>query len=74
MEYRLHLRRLIALCLIILSFNSAVRGVEQAAPPAAQTFTVGGAYQLTAPASWISREPRTRIVEHEFAVPAAQGR
>lgn len=36
-------------------------------------FLIGGAYQLAAPEGWISREPATRIVEHEFAVPAAKG-
>ncbi len=40
---------------------------------AAKTFTIGGAYQLAAPPSWVSREPRTRIVEHEFSVPKADG-
>ncbi len=39
----------------------------------AKTFVVGGAFQLTAPATWVSREPRTRIVEHEFAVPKVAG-
>jgi len=43
------------------------------APAAGKTFVIGGAYQLTAPATWVSREPRTRIVEHEFSVPKADG-
>lgn len=33
----------------------------------------GGKLQLTAPADWVRKQPRTRIVEHEFAIPAAEG-
>ncbi len=39
----------------------------------AKTFTIGGTFQLQAPANWTSRQPRTRIVEHEFAVPKSDG-
>jgi hypothetical protein len=33
----------------------------------------GGKARLTAPETWQSKEPRTSIVEYEFAIPAAQG-
>jgi hypothetical protein len=33
----------------------------------------GGKLQLTAPAAWVRQQPKTRIVEHEFAVPASEG-
>ena len=33
----------------------------------------GGQLSMTAPAAWVSKKPRTRIVEHEFAAPAAKG-
>ncbi len=33
----------------------------------------GGKLELTAPASWLRKQPAVRIVEHEFAVPAAEG-
>ena len=42
-------------------------------PATKSTFSLGGAYQLKAPATWVAKPPRTRIVEHEFAVPAAKG-
>jgi len=48
-------------------------GRSSAADPAAKTFTIGGAFQLQAPDTWASRQPRTRIVEHEFAVPQSEG-
>jgi hypothetical protein len=65
--------RIVALIgFVSLCFASTPR-LSQADDAAAKTFTIGGAYQLAAPAKWISREPRTRIVEHEFAVPKADG-
>lgn len=33
----------------------------------------GGKMQLTAPATWQQKPPQSAIVEHEFAVPAAEG-
>lgn len=38
-----------------------------------KTFPIGEKYLLTAPAKWISKEPRSRIVEFEFEVPAFEG-
>ncbi|HEY4310248.1 MAG TPA: hypothetical protein VGN12_12430 [Pirellulales bacterium] len=63
---------------VLLTAGSLVSGTlgtqccraEDAAP---KTFTIGGAFQLNSPETWVSREPRTRIVEHEFAVPKAEG-
>jgi hypothetical protein len=69
MKYLSKSLTLILLCSALFSTVSTARSADQAA----KTFVVGGAYQLTAPAAWISREPRTRIVEHEFAIPAAKG-
>jgi hypothetical protein len=40
---------------------------------APKTFLVGGAFQLMAPESWVSRQPRNRIIEHEFSVPPSKG-
>jgi hypothetical protein len=33
----------------------------------------GGKLELQAPATWVRVQPRTRIVEHEFSVPATKG-
>ncbi len=33
----------------------------------------GGKLALTAPEKWQRKQPRTRIVEHEFAIPASEG-
>jgi hypothetical protein len=32
-----------------------------------------GKIELTAPATWVRKQPQTRIVEHEFAIPAVTG-
>jgi hypothetical protein len=32
-----------------------------------------GKLELTAPANWVRKQPRTRIVQYEFAIPAAKG-
>jgi len=32
-----------------------------------------GALELTAPKEWVRKEPKSRIVEHEFAAPVAEG-
>jgi hypothetical protein len=55
---------------ILVVVTAAV--AQEAAAQGAKTFSIGGAFQLTAPESWASRQPQTRIVEHEFAVPAAK--
>jgi len=51
----------------------ATAAVAQAQDKAPKTFTIGDAYSLNIPASWAVKQPRTRIVEHEFAVPAVKG-
>jgi hypothetical protein len=33
----------------------------------------GGKLELAAPGTWVRQQPRTRIVEHEFAIPASEG-
>lgn len=38
-----------------------------------QVALADGQIQLTAPKSWQKKQPRTRIVEYEFAAPAADG-
>lgn len=34
---------------------------------------LGGGLTLTAPSSWLSKVPKVKIIEYEFAVPASQG-
>lgn len=64
----------VAVCLLIASAATVLMPAAGRADDAAgKTFLVGGAFQLTAPGGWVSREPRTRIVEHEFAVPKVAG-
>jgi hypothetical protein len=36
-------------------------------------FDIGEKYSLTAPADWVKKEPRSRIVEYEFEIPKAEG-
>ncbi len=33
----------------------------------------GGKLELTAPPNWMRKQPKVRIIEHEFAVPAVEG-
>jgi len=52
--------------------SSATCSIGHAAEGSA--FTVGeGKLELTAPANWTKKEPASRIVEVEFAVPPAKG-
>lgn len=38
------------------------------------TFDIGeGTFQLTAPETWIRKEPKVKIIDHEFEVPPAEG-
>jgi hypothetical protein len=36
-------------------------------------FVILDSYKLMAPEGWVAKQPRTKIVEHEFAVPAVKG-
>lgn len=47
-----------------------------AAPVAAEegkSFKIGEKYELTAPANWIVKQPKSNIIEFEFEVPVAEG-
>jgi hypothetical protein len=62
--------------LLILGLAVALplRGDEQAASEEKKPHPVvlgEGAIQLTAPAAWQSKQPATRIVDFEFAIPAS---
>jgi hypothetical protein len=63
---------------IILSAIAAALFVglpsARAADEAPQTVTIAdGHVKLTIPSSWTKKEPRNRIIEYEFEVPAAAG-
>lgn len=36
-------------------------------------FDIGGKYVLTSPGNWVSKPPKSNIVEYEFEVPVAEG-
>src|SRR6059058_280378 len=56
----------------IVLFTTAMSRSGSAAE--GNTFTIGeGKLALTAPASWTKKEPASRIVEVEFAIPPAKG-
>ena len=68
------------LCWRCLFLVVAAIGLVQATATAedAQTgpevVTIGdGKFQMTVPQGWIRKEPKVRIIEHEFEVPAAEG-
>jgi hypothetical protein len=74
-----HTTRLLA-CLVatgLLTASVAVAPTAQAQEKSEtklpKTFVIADAYKLTAPEGWVSKQPRTKIVEHEFAVPAVKG-
>jgi hypothetical protein len=63
---------LLATILLPITMTVAVFGQEK--PAGEQAFTIGeGKLSLTAPAGWTKKQPATRIVEAEFAAPAAKG-
>lgn len=45
--------------------------VAVAADP--KPFDIGAKFQLTPPANWVSKQPKSNIVEYEFEVPVAEG-
>lgn len=62
--------------LVVVSGVWAGLTTDGAAQEKANTAEIGlaeGKLQLTAPKTWVRKQPKTRIVEHEFAVPAAEG-
>jgi hypothetical protein len=62
------------LCITLLSVVLSGLGLAHAQEKPGNTFTVGeGKLSLTAPAGWTAKQPATRIVEAEFAVPPAKG-
>ncbi len=59
-----------------LNLGQVVRAADEAKdePKKDQGFSIGeGKFLLTAPDKWIRKQPKTKIVEHEFAVPAVEG-
>jgi hypothetical protein len=58
-----------ALLLAVLGTTGATRAQEN---PSKIAFA-GGKLVLEAPEAWQRKQPRTRIVEHEFVIPAAKG-
>lgn len=61
--------------LVIHLVAGGVQG-EQAAPPQEKGVDVkiaDGALILKAPAQWVRKQPTSNIVEHEFALPRAEG-
>src|SRR5262245_50558473 len=62
--------RLVCLLLTCIVLAASATGQEKAG----SSFTIGeGRLSLTAPANWTKKEPASRIVEIEFAVPPAKG-
>lgn len=51
----------------------AVTGFAEEKTGSAEIGLAEGKLQLTAPKTWVRKQPKTRIVEHEFAVPVAEG-
>jgi len=64
----MRLNCLLAVCFALLGL------VAFAEDKSGNEFTIGeGRLALTAPASWMEKEPASRIVEVEFAIPPAKG-
>jgi len=59
--------------LTVFSCSILVGGAVQAADDAT-SFAIGdGHYSFTVPDGWVRKQPKVRIIEHEFAAPAAEG-
>lgn len=66
-------RRLVVLgmaCVIAVVGAAAALGAESKQPV---VMRLGAGLTLTAPGDWLPRTPKVRIIEYEFAVPAAKG-
>lgn len=63
----------VSLCLAVI--GSSVVGLRPAVAQEAslEIALADGKLALTAPEGWVRQQPRSRIVEHEFSVPAAEG-
>lgn len=65
---------LLLTCLTLASFSLAPVAVAQGADKKPETIALAdGKLVVTAPATWVRKQPKSRIVEHEFAIPAAEG-
>jgi hypothetical protein len=62
-----------AMILLLAVAAVPVRGNEEEAKKPAWLELAGGKLKLELPDQWERRRPQTRIVEHEFAAPAAEG-
>lgn len=66
--------RISSVVAVSLVFGSLAVAAAQEKPASGSAFTIGeGKLALTAPASWMKKEPASRIIEVEFAVPSAKG-
>src|SRR3954462_5000591 len=63
--------RYLTVVFLVLILSLAARAQEKSG---GQAFTIGeGKLELTAPSNWTKKEPASRIVEAEFAVPPSKG-
>ena len=46
-----------AVILVALCLSATLRSAAQDAPQGEKSFSIGGAFQLTAPEGWLSRQP-----------------
>lgn len=65
------LSHVVAILSLVVLAASTARSEEEAADRAISL--ADGRFTLTAPESWKKEKPRSRIIEHEFSVPAAEG-
>jgi len=66
------LKRLLVCC-AGASLLWTTASLAQAQQNPAEIGLAGGKFELKAPATWVRKQPQTRIVEHEFSIPAAEG-
>ena len=66
---------LLLTCTLMVSFFSGAQlaGEEVAEKEPTAVSIAGGKISLQAPGEWVKKQPRSRIVEVEFAVPAVEG-
>jgi len=64
----------IALCVFSCSAWTCLAALAEDKPAGEAAFTVAdGKLAFTAPKGWTKKQPRTRIIEVEFEIPAAKG-
>lgn len=63
----------ILICMVLAAGMTAFAEEAAVASKGTKVSIAGDAFELTAPSVWKAKQPRSRIIAHEFSIPAAEG-